>query len=128
MSSICPPPPLPFHLFLAVFTKEELESALRPVFDAIWQQPDAWPFQEPVNPERLNIPVRAARHCPVIVQSRHVITFGTVVSHAPYTIEEPTVPILKNYRLNDFEVCNMDWDLSHSHTSINHSITETDVR
>ena len=50
-----------------MFTKDELEAALRPVFDTIWHHPDAWPFQEPVNPERLNIPVRATmtslQHC-----------------------------------------------------------------
>ena len=58
------PPPSPFSLPLlpAVFTTEELESALRPVFDAVWDQdPESYPFRQPVDPRALGIPVRELR-------------------------------------------------------------------
>ena len=49
-------------LLPAVFTTEEFESALRPVFDAVWDQdPESYPFRQPVDPRALGIPVRELR-------------------------------------------------------------------
>ena len=49
------------HIYLfvySVFTTEELESALRPVFNAVWnQETESFPFRQPVNPSLLGIPV-----------------------------------------------------------------------
>jgi len=40
-----------------VFTVDELEDALRPVFDAVWNQdPESYPFRQPVDPRALGIP------------------------------------------------------------------------
>ena len=45
---------------LVVFSPDELETALRPVFDAVWNQDvESFPFQQAVDPIRLGIPVSA---------------------------------------------------------------------
>lgn len=47
-SALCP----------AVFTKEELILALMPVFELVWNQdPESFPFRQPVDPKALGIPV-----------------------------------------------------------------------
>ena len=54
------PPSVPSSLppFLSVFTRDELEIALRPVFEVVWNQdPEAYPFRQPVDPIALGIPV-----------------------------------------------------------------------
>ena len=49
-----------FIALCLVFTPDELETALRPVFDAVWNQDvESFPFQQPVDPIRLGIPVSA---------------------------------------------------------------------
>ena len=41
-----------------MFTKEELKIALMPVFDAVYSQdPESFPFRQPVDPKVLGIPV-----------------------------------------------------------------------
>ena len=43
----------------AVFTVQEIKSALLPVFQKVWDQdPEAYPFRQPVDPTALGIPVR----------------------------------------------------------------------
>ena len=45
-------------LLTTVFTTEELESTLRPVFEVVWDQdPESYPFRHPVDPRALGIPV-----------------------------------------------------------------------
>ena len=40
------------------FSAQELEAALRPVFQQVWEQdPEAYPFRQPVDPKALGIPV-----------------------------------------------------------------------
>ena len=40
------------------FSPDELETALRPVFNAVWnQEPEAYAFRQAVDPEALRIPV-----------------------------------------------------------------------
>ena len=46
------------------FTPDELESSLRPVFNAVWsQEPEAFAFRQAVDPEALRIPVRLYSTC-----------------------------------------------------------------
>lgn len=48
-----------FSLFFQTFTPDEIEYALRPVFEAVWNQdPEALPFHKPVEPLALGIPVK----------------------------------------------------------------------
>ncbi len=43
---------------VVVFTMDELETALRPVFNAVWmQEVESFPFRTPVDPIQLEIPV-----------------------------------------------------------------------
>ena len=43
----------------AVFSGAELENAFRHVFDLVWSQdPESFPFRQPVDPKLLGIPVR----------------------------------------------------------------------
>ena len=40
------------------FTSEEIDAALRPAFQQVWDQdPEAYPFRQPVDPQALGIPV-----------------------------------------------------------------------
>ena len=41
-----------------VFSSQELENAFRNVFDLVWSQdPESFPFRQPVDPKLLGIPV-----------------------------------------------------------------------
>lgn len=43
---------------ISVFNSHELENAFRPVFDLVWaQEPESYPFRQPVDPKLLGIPV-----------------------------------------------------------------------
>ena len=43
------------------FTPEEIEAALRPAFQQVWDQdPEAYPFRQPIDPQAIGIPVSSA--------------------------------------------------------------------
>ena len=73
------------------FTREELEAGLRPIFTLIWEQPEAYPFHEPVNPQRLGIPVSAfhcsVSYCMLYVCSHSPLSTRTtsILSSTPWT-------------------------------------------
>ena len=55
--SVCPEL-ISHHLSPSVFTREELCEVLVPVLDQVYNQdPEAFPFKEPVDPKALGIPV-----------------------------------------------------------------------
>ena len=46
----------------SVFVADELDFALRPVLEAVWDQdPESYPFRQPVDPKSLGIPVRSLK-------------------------------------------------------------------
>ncbi len=51
-----------------MFSTDELEVALRPVFSAVWNQElESFPFRNPVDPMLLGIPVSVGAHTCIMV-------------------------------------------------------------
>ena len=84
-------------LYVVVFSSQELENAFRYVFDLVWSQdPESFPFRQPVDPKLLGIPV-----------CHSICIIFVVISN------EPTAPIISCILLQDyFEIIKNPIDLS----------------